>query len=100
MAVVDSHILFNMARGRASWPPGAGDGRRSQTEEEDADEGHSHQSRPSMSNALGFFDIAMGHAKVLTVSYAFGGALHRAVVADDEPFVAPLERHRVTPLVR
>jgi len=49
----------------------------------------------SKSSLLGFYDLAPGAAKKLTVEYMFKGQLHRAVFDDNERVILPQRHHKV-----
>lgn len=51
--------------------------------------------RTSKADLLGFFDVAIGHPKILIVEYLFRGSEHYAIVGDDEEFLAPFRQHLV-----
>ncbi|PJF18469.1 DnaJ subfamily C member 11 [Paramicrosporidium saccamoebae] len=47
----------------------------------------------SKSNLLGFYDIAVGHAKLLRIDYCFRGIKHQACIADEAQVLLPLRSH-------
>jgi DnaJ family protein C protein 11 len=45
------------------------------------------------SNLLGFYDVAVGHPKLLRIKYSFRGIQHQACITDEAQVLLPLRSH-------